>query len=123
MSTLAQIFAGIAAALHVLFFYLESVVFTKNGTFKTFGLATPEEAEIVKPMALNQGFYNLFLAIGIVVGIVLHNDAGEAIVAFALACMLGAAVVLLISTRARLLRGVLIQGTAPLIGLILIVAG
>ncbi|MDQ8045957.1 MAG: DUF1304 domain-containing protein [Solirubrobacteraceae bacterium] len=66
----AQILALVAAALHVLFFYLESIVFSKPSTWKGFGIGSQEEADHVKPMALNQGFYNLFLAIGIVVGFI-----------------------------------------------------
>ncbi len=154
MPLVAQIFAGIAAALHVLFFYLESVVFTKKGTYKSFGLATKEEAEIVKPMALNQGFYNLFLAVGVIVGVVLsetrdkshwvttnanifdespdhektvvplmQSQWAEPLVVFGCACMLAAAVVLLISTKGKLLRGAAIQGIAPAIALIAIAVG
>ncbi|MDO9354264.1 MAG: DUF1304 domain-containing protein [Solirubrobacteraceae bacterium] len=136
MPLIAQIFAGIAAALHVLFFYLESVAFTKGSTYKSFGLATKEEADVVKPMALNQGFYNLFLAIGVVVGLVVGeyrlSDGmrygegfvdGTALVGFGCAVMVGAAIVLLISSKGKLLRGALIQGVAPLIALIALIVG
>ena len=37
--------------------------------FGRFGIRSAEDAAIVRPMAFNQGFYNLFLAIGIVAGL------------------------------------------------------
>jgi putative membrane protein len=143
----AQILALVAAAAHVLFFYLESVVWSKPSTWKTFGIESQEAADQIKPMALNQGFYNLFLAAGIVVGFVLirvgdPGDAmttyaplatnpvafpsdyvnavwGEAFITLSLACMLGAALVLLISSRGRLARGAAIQGLIPAIALVI----
>lgn len=140
----AQILAGIAALLHVFFFYLESIAWTKPSTWKTFGLASQEDAETTKGLALNQGYYNLFLAIGVFVGIGLHATAkssgwvdstqsefalnasflqhfwGEAFVVFGLACMLGAALVLLISSKGKMLRGAAVQGLAPAAALLII---
>jgi putative membrane protein len=68
-------------------------------------------------MAFNQGFYNLFLALGVGLGLVLHltgtaAPAGIALVLFALASMLLAALVLLASNP-RMVRPALIQGAAP----------
>ena len=74
MSLLAQALAFVAALIHVLFFYNESVTFTRPETWRRFGLQTQEQADIVRPMAYNQGFYNLFLALGIVVGLVLVTN-------------------------------------------------
>jgi putative membrane protein len=72
-------------------------------------------------MAFNQGFYNLFLAAGIAVGLVLvesgQEDAGRAIVLFACACMVGAGVVLVSSNR-RFLPAAAIQAGPPLVALI-----
>ena len=39
--------------------------------FARFGLRSAEDAAIVRPMAFNQGFYNLFLALGIAGGLAL----------------------------------------------------
>ena len=68
---LGLVFAGIAALIHVVIFRLESIVWSQPATWKRFGLRSQQDADVVKPMALNQGFYNLFLAIGTIVGIVL----------------------------------------------------
>lgn len=141
MPVAAQILAAIAAAIHVFFFYLESVAFSKPSTYKAFGVKTPQDAEAVKPMALNQGFYNLFLAMGIAVGLVLHavdyrgldiltippetpeHYWGESMIVFSLACMLGAAAVLLISSKGKLARGAAIQGLVPAAALLVIALG
>ncbi len=124
MSALAQLFALIAALLHVLFFLLESLLFAKPNVWSRFGVRSQADAEVVRPMALNQGYYNLFLAIGVIIGVVLsHTDsqtAGIAVAVFGLACMLGASLVLIISNP-RLARAALIQGAPPLLALIFVI--
>ncbi|HEY3164823.1 MAG TPA: DUF1304 domain-containing protein [Candidatus Limnocylindrales bacterium] len=122
MPLFAAAFALVAAAFHVLFFVLESVVFTQPPIAARFGLTSPEQIAAVRPMAFNQGFYNLFLAIGIVGGLVLvasgSVDAGRAIVLFASTCMVGAGLVLLATNR-RFARSAAIQAGPPLIAIVL----
>jgi len=124
MPAIAQGFAIVAAVVHVLFFIMESVLFTRPDVYRRFGLTSSEDAETVRPMAYNQGFYNLALALGISVGLVMVQGAGDtrvagmAIVTFACACIVLAAAVL-ISTGRRFLTAALIQGTPPLLVLIL----
>ena len=121
MHLIAVVAALVAAAIHLWFFVLESVQFTQPKVHARFGLHSAEDAAIVRPMAFNQGFYNLFLAIGIVVGLALvaagQVDAGRAIVLFACATMVGAGVVLFASNR-RFLVGASIQAVPPLIVLV-----
>ena len=77
----AGVFAGIAAVIHVYIFLMESVLWSRPDVWPRFGVGSQGEADILRPMAFNQGFYNLFLAIMIVVGIVLAlmaNGATEA---------------------------------------------
>jgi putative membrane protein len=73
-------------------------------------------------MAYNQGFYNLFLAVGAVLGLILYgvgmHAAGLALVLFTTASMVLAAVVL-VTTGRGYWRPALIQGTLPLIGFVL----
>ena len=66
--SIVAVLAAAAALIHVWFFALESVLFSRPTVFRRFGLRSAEDAAIVRPMAFNQGFYNLFLALGIVVG-------------------------------------------------------
>jgi putative membrane protein len=121
MPILAILAAAVAALVHVWFFALESLLFRRPTVFRRFGLRSAEEAAIVRPMAFNQGFYNLFLAIGIAVGFVLvasgQEAAGRAIVLFACACMVGAGVVL-VATNRRFLTAAAIQAGPPLVALL-----
>ena len=119
---LASVFGGSAALLHVYIFVMESVQWTRPTVYRRFGVPDRETAETIRPMAYNQGFYNLFLAIGAAIGIVLFwtgpETAGRALAIFCLGAMAAAALVLL-STGMRHLRAAATQGVLPLIGLAL----
>ena len=123
VTILATVFAALAALLHVYIFVMESVQWTQPKIWKRFGVADQAAADTTKPMAYNQGFYNLFLAVGVVM-IYAGADgspvaaAGLALVLFSLGSMVAAALVLL-TTGLRYLRPALIQGTLPLIGFVL----
>ena len=71
IAILATVFAALAALLHVYIFVMESVQWTQPRVWKRFGVPDQAAADTTKPMAYNQGFYNLFLAIGAVLGLVL----------------------------------------------------
>jgi len=119
------VLAAIAALLHVYIFIMESVWWGRPAIWKRFGIGSQGEADTIKPMALNQGFYNLFLAIGVVVGFILlpHpvlQDAGLALIGFATASMLAASLVLVISNP-KMLRAAVTQGFFPLLALIAVV--
>jgi putative membrane protein len=120
----AIVFALLAAAIHVLFFVLESVLFRRPFAWRTFGIRTQQDAETTRDWALNQGFYNMFLAVSVVVGVLLQLSsnaaavsAGVGMVLLGTASMVGAALVLLV-TKPALLRGVAIQGVAPLLAIL-----
>lgn len=115
-------FVFIAAVIHLGIFALESVLWSKPSTWKLFGISEQRDAEVLRPMAYNQGFYNLFLAIGAGIGLVLlgtgaSREGGIAIAVFALASMLLASIVL-VTSNPRLVRAAVIQGGPPLIGLV-----
>jgi putative membrane protein len=101
----AQLVAGLAAVLHVVFFVFESLLWTRPAVYARFGIASREQAETIRPMAYNQGFYNLALAVGVFVGIVMLGRDGSAgvvgktLVVFGLACMVVAGVVLATTGR------------------------
>lgn len=124
---LATAFAALAALLHVYIFLMESVQWTQPRIWKRFGVPDQAAADTTRPMAYNQGFYNLFLAIGAILGIVLFwagdagtvaGIAGRTLVLFSLGSMIAAALVL-VTTGSRYVRAALIQGTLPLIGFVL----
>ena len=124
MITAALVFAALAALLHVYIFVMESVQWSQPRIWKRFGLSDQTAADITKPMAYNQGFYNLFLGIGATLGLVLYWTGaiapGKTLVLFTTACMVLAAAVLTTTGRGYL-RPALIQGTLPLIGFVLFV--
>jgi putative membrane protein len=123
MTTAALVFAGLAAALHVYIFVLESFAWTSPRTRATFG-TTAEEAETTKLLAFNQGFYNLFLAVVTVAGIVAiglgHHGVGAALVFAGVGSMAAAALVLVASSPEKT-RSALIQGAFPAIAVVLLV--
>lgn len=127
IAILATVFGSLAALLHVYIFVMESVQWSQPRIWKRFGVADQATADATKPMAYNQGFYNLFLAIGAILGIVLFwagdagtpaDVAGRALVLFSLGSMVAASLVLL-TTGMEYVRPALIQGTLPLIGFVL----
>jgi putative membrane protein len=119
------IFAGLAALLHVYIWVMESLTWTSARTRATFGISE-EEAQATKELAFNQGFYNLFLAIVTVVGIVIggfgHYSAACALIFAGTGSMLAAAVVLLVSSPDKA-RAAITQGTLPLIAIVLMAVG
>ena len=98
----AAAFAVLAALLHVVFFLYESVLFERPEVHARF-LTRTQDVPAVKPWAYNQGFYNLFLAVGTLVGVGLalagSQDVGLALV--------------LIATDRRMARAALTQGLFP----------
>jgi putative membrane protein len=122
MALLAAVFVALAGLLHVYIFLMESVWWTRPKIWRRFGLASQADAETTQPLAYNQGFYNLFLAIGAILGLVLYftgpEQAGAALILFSTASMVLAAVVLT-TTGPGKLKSALTQGTLPLIGFIL----
>ncbi len=120
MNLASQVFALLAALLHVLIFCMESLWFMQPKVHRRFGAQTTADAEARRLFAFNQGFYNLFLAIGIGVGLALlyaggNPVAGRTLILFNCACMLGAGVVLIASGGKRMLRAGVIQALFPVL--------
>ena len=113
-----------AAAVHVLIFYWEAVAWTRPTVWKRFGLTSQEDAETTRTLAYNQGFYNLFLAIGAVLGVVLYGvglvGPGLAIGLFAVSSMVLAALALLSSGRGKI-KAALVQAFFPLLTIVLVI--
>ena len=118
MSLIAQVFVVIAGVFHVVVFALESLLFRKPSTYRRFLVKDDTEMAAARPWAFNQGFYNLFLAIGALGGLIWGGDKGHAIALFACACMAGAGVVLVASDR-RMVRAAAAQAVPPILALLL----
>lgn len=123
MTVVALFFAGIASALHVLFFVMESLTWQQPRTWRTFGISSQADADTTAPLAYNQGFYNLFLAAGAATGILViavsdtQDAIGWTLIVFACASMLAAALVLL-STGFSYARAAAIQGGPALLAVV-----
>lgn len=115
---LSFFFFFLGALLHVGFFVLESVVFKNPKIHRQFGVQK-DQLPIVQPWAFNQGFYNLFLAIGTFWGLRLifkgQIVAAGAMVNFCGLSMIGAGLVLFF-TQKSMRRAAWIQMGPPLLG-------
>ncbi|HLV54051.1 MAG TPA: DUF1304 domain-containing protein [Actinotalea caeni] len=123
MVAVALVLAGLAALLHVYIWVLESLRWEAPATRRVFGLSA-EQARATKQLALNQGFYNLFLALVTIAGIVAAGSSRP--VSVALLCagtgsMLAAALVLVVTDRTKV-RPAAVQGTLPLLALLALAA-
>ncbi|WP_282836754.1 DUF1304 domain-containing protein [Microbacterium flavum] len=119
------IVTALAAALHVYIFWMESLSWDGPQARKTFGVPDSER-EATRAFAFNQGFYNLFLAIAAILGIIV-TAAGAPAVGLTLALtgtgsMLAAALVLLLSSPDKR-RAAVSQGTLPLLAVVALVIG
>ena len=115
----ACVLASLAALVHVYIFVLESVRWEDPATRRVFG-TTEEVAALTQPLAYNQGFYNLFLAIVTAAGVFLvgsHREAAVALLCAGTGSMLAAALVLITSDRSKA-RAAAVQGLFPVLSLL-----
>ena len=117
MGMVLWISAVLAGVIHVLFFCMESLWWTRPAVYRRFR-STEAQAQVTRSLAFNQGFYNLFLAAGVFGGLALtetgHYRAGLILIGWNCLSMLAAAVVLAASSPG-MIRGALIQGLPPLV--------
>jgi putative membrane protein len=121
----ASVLVFIASLVHLLFFFMESVFWRRPAVWRRFGVTTQEHAELLRPMAFNQGFYNVFLAVGGGIGLVLIGtgdwaQGGLVLCLFVMASMLAAAIVLIVSSP-KFLRAAVLQGLPPLLAIVFLV--
>lgn len=118
----ALVLAGLAAALHVYIWAMEALWWQTPRVRSTFG-TTEEFAASTRGLALNQGFYNLFLAVvagaGIVASALDQGDVGAALIFAGVGSMFAAAVVLVVSDPTKA-SAALKQGVVPLGALVVL---
>jgi len=119
------VLAALAALLHVYIFVLESLLWTTPRARSTFG-TSEDEARATKELAFNQGFYNLFLAITTIIGLVVltagATAVGAALVFTGTGSMVAAALVLLLSSPAKR-RAALTQMAPGLLAILVLAIG
>lgn len=111
-----------ACLMHLLIFCMESLWFMRPAIYQRFGASTQAQAEAQRLFALNQGFYNLFLALGTLCGLLLafglgSTLAGYSLIGFGCSCMLAASLVLFFSAP-QMWQAALMQGLPPAIALL-----
>lgn len=118
MLIIGLIFAGLAIALHFFIFYLESFAWTTKA-LSVFGM-TSDDAEATQEMAFNQGFYNLFLALIALVGLLIRSTSpavGNALIFAGIGSMLAAALLLFLTSPDKRPAAIK-QGIFPLLSII-----
>ncbi len=92
MNIAAQVFIAIVALLHFYFFVLESFLWATPYGEKNFK-RTHEEQMQTKVLAQNQGYYNAFLAIGLVWSFLIEPGAAFQLRLFVLISIFAAGIV------------------------------
>ena len=128
LTLLGLVLAGMAATLHVAFFVLESVLFRLPVGRRVFGVRAEADSAPLRLFAVNQGIYNLGLAIVVFVGIVLvaidaSSPIGIAVVISGCAVMVVAGAALALTAPRRTLPIAAAQGLPPLIAIVALLVG
>ncbi len=128
MVLLVYLFTSITILFHLVAFLWESIFWMKPVVYENIvsGMVTPEgisllqHAKILEGLFFNQGFYNLFIALGAIAGLILLKK-GNAVVGKTLICYtnlfaLGAGLILALSSTAYM--GALLQAGPALLALV-----
>lgn len=122
MTLSTKLLVILAGLLHVAIFAMESIFFMHESIYSRFLITSTDQAQVVSLFAYNQGWYNLFLAIAALSGAIFTNtlpkNVGASLSIYACLSMLGAAIVLVLSSP-ELLRAAVIQGIFPLLALVI----
>ncbi|WP_247826790.1 DUF1304 domain-containing protein [Arthrobacter antioxidans] len=129
MTAIIWTFALIAALIHLAVFVCEALLFEREAVHHGIFLTNTADVPAVRLWAFGVGFYNLFLAAGIIVGVALwamgDEPVGRALVIYICWFMMLSGIVLFIADRMAMGRpkgkgisGALGQGLPPLIALI-----
>ena len=128
MNLVTIIFTVVTVLVHVLVFVIESAFWLRPLVYERVlsKLNVPvdasyfEQAQILEVLFFNQGFYNLFVALGGVAGLLLYRagktQEGITLVCYVSLFALGASVVLASTTIAY--PGAVMQGLPPLLALV-----
>jgi putative membrane protein len=131
MTLVVWIFALLAALVHLLAFTWEVLLFERVGVHKGIFAIPTADVPPARMWAFNVGFYNLFLALGMITGVIAwiagYATVGRVLVIYLCSFMFLAGIVLFISDRLALSRprgagvvGALSQSVPPLVALVAI---
>ena len=118
MLLIAQIFTGLVLLIHVYIVLLETVLFKSRGA-KVFGLKGEQVDAMASAMA-NQGLYNGFLVVALVLGFCLPDPAiAGAFRLYALGCVAVAGIIGALTVQMRILYVQTVPAAVALIALYL----
>lgn len=120
--------ASMASLLHMVFFVLESVLFRTPGVRRLFGVRPDADSAPLRLFAVNQGLYNLALAVAVLVGVVVAiaapvSNLGVIVVLTGCAVMVVAGIALAVTAPRRTLPIALAQGGLPALAIIALLVG
>jgi putative membrane protein len=129
MTVVVWVFATLAAALHVLVFIWEALLFQRPGVHQRIFSVPRADVPAIRLWAFGVGFYNLFLGCGTIAGVIAWSTGSETVgrtlVIYTCWFMFLSGIVLFIADRMALGRprgsgvgGALGQGIPPLIALV-----
>jgi putative membrane protein len=134
MNLIAQIFALVGAAVHVLAFVWETLLFRRPAIHRDLFRLRTEDLPATLLWSFNVGFYNLFLGSGAVAGVLSwwsgNATVGRTLVVYTCSFMFLAGIALAISDRLALSRergagvlGAISQSVPPLVALVAVALG
>jgi putative membrane protein len=129
MTLAVWIFALVTAVVQITAFAWETLLFQRPGVHQGVFAIPAADVRPVRLWAFNVGFYNLFIACGLVVGVLAwmtgHEAAGQTLVVYLCLFTFLAGIVLFVSDRLALSRprgtgvgGALAQGVPPLVAVL-----
>jgi putative membrane protein len=108
VKAVAEIFALLCALIHLVVFVWESILFHRPSVHRDIFKVATDDVPAVQLWSFNVGFYNLFLALGLIAGVVAlqlgHEATGRALVINGCAFMVCAGIVLAVSDRLAMSR-------------------
>lgn len=119
MEAVAHVLIVLMILFHINAFVLEAFLWQTPRAFKTFG-TNKQTAATTQTLATNQGVYNLFLAAGLTVSLLVEDPIAFAFKVFFLGCIIVAAITAGLTVSKRIM---LIQGLPALLALGLIILG
>jgi putative membrane protein len=129
LTWVAWIFGLITAALHLLVFVWEALLITRPSVYARVFKMAASDVPPVRLWAFGVGFYNLFFALGMIIGVVAwmtgRDIIGQTLVIYVSASLALAGLVLFVADRMALSRprgagvsGAISQAVPPLVALV-----
>lgn len=129
MTVVAWVFALLAALIHIVVFTWESLLIRRRGVHEGIFSVPAEDLPAIRLWSFGLGFYNLFLGLGLVAGVVAwasgEETVGRTLLVYICSFLVLCGVVLLVADRlgyshrrGSQVMGAVSQGIPPLVALV-----